>query len=257
MQSNATKYGYNINGANWSTLESVFINCRKLSNIILHKTVTSIGASAFNECSNLVSVDTSYCTISKIGNRAFYNCKKLVFNIPNNVKSIGVDAFYQCISLVNINIPNGLTVIDSGAFQLCNKLSTVTFPYTLKSIGTGAFFKSGIEYIEIPMNITSLSNNAFAYCDKLVEVIIDATRFNIPAQCFQNCTSLTTVSIGANLSRMLNQLSNSCFESCTSLKNINYNQTTSKWNTISKMSRWNANTGNYTIHCTNGDLPKT
>ena len=57
--------------------------------------VTSIGLSAFRDCSSLTSVE-----------------------IPNSVTSIGSSAFYGCTGLTSIEIPNSVTTIDSSAFTI-------------------------------------------------------------------------------------------------------------------------------------------
>ena len=54
-------------------------------------------------------------------------CKSLTsLVIPNNVTSIGKDAFYGCRSLSEIVIPSSTTSIGDKAFQFCN------FPNDLK-----------------------------------------------------------------------------------------------------------------------------
>lgn len=47
------------------------------------------------------------------------------------------------------------------------------------------------------------------------------------------------------------------FHRASNLKDITYQGTREQWNTINKTSSWDDSTGNYTIHCTDGDLCKT
>jgi len=47
------------------------------------------------------------------------------------------------------------------------------------------------------------------------------------------------------------------FYECNNLVSITYNGTKAQWNAISKGSKWNQNTGNYTIHCTDCDIAKS
>ena len=66
---------------------------------IIPDSVTSIGESAFSECSSLTSI-----------------------NIPDSVTSIGDHAFSRCSSLTSITIPNSVTSIGENAFEGCYNL---------------------------------------------------------------------------------------------------------------------------------------
>lgn len=64
--------------------------------------VTSIGAYAFKENSNLISVNLPD-TVAEIGSGAFLECSNLKkINFPNRLISIGDGAFYDCRSLADV-----------------------------------------------------------------------------------------------------------------------------------------------------------
>lgn len=48
----------------------------------------------------------------------------------------------------------------------------------------------------------------------------------------------------------------SAFEGCSGLTKINYGGTKAQWNSVSKGSYWNYNTGNYRVVCTDGEIGK-
>ena len=74
--------------------------------------VTSIGESAFYNCSSLNSV-TIPDGVTSIGNYAFYNCSSLSsVMIPDSVTSIGYSAFFGCLELKNVIIPANTSVKD-------------------------------------------------------------------------------------------------------------------------------------------------
>ena len=81
-------------------------------------TVTSIGTSAFLNCSNLSSIEIPN-SVTSIAGAAFSRCAISSINLPNNLKSIGTQAFKECTSLSTIDIPNGVTSIGQGAFNQC------------------------------------------------------------------------------------------------------------------------------------------
>ena len=61
---------------------------------------------------------------------------------------------------------------------------------------------------------------------------------------------------GVVLPNSITDIGYSAFSGCTSLTNITFQGTKARWNQISKDYDWNAYTGNYTIHCTDGNIAK-
>ena len=101
--------------------------------------LTSIGTSAFSNCSSLTSV-----------------------TIGNSVTSIGISAFWSCNSLTSVNIPNSVTSIDDDAFRACSSLTSVTIGNSVTSIGRYAFSgcSSLIQLILFPSTPPTLASNA-------------------------------------------------------------------------------------------------
>ena len=89
---------------------------------VIPNSVTSIGNYAFEDCSNLTSIDIP-SSVTSIGNSAFAGCSSLTsIEIPEGVTSIGEYAFYNCRSLTSIEIPNSVTSIGEKAFNECKNL---------------------------------------------------------------------------------------------------------------------------------------
>ena len=88
-----TDKSYNIPNSVTSIGYSAFINCTSITSITIPDSVTSIDSSAFGGCSSLKSI-----------------------TIPNSVTSIGYYAFYGCTSLTSVTIPKSVTGIDDWAF---------------------------------------------------------------------------------------------------------------------------------------------
>ena len=87
-----------------TTIGTQLRGCTSLTSITIHSGVTSIGSSAFYDCSNLESVTFAEGSgLTSIGSGAFWDCSSLKsIDIPAGVTSIGSDAFYRCSSLETI-----------------------------------------------------------------------------------------------------------------------------------------------------------
>ena len=104
--------------------------------------VTAVGGSAFRECS-ITSVSLP-STITSIGSSAFCDCSSLTsITLPQGVTSIGAGAFNGCIYLNSINMPSGITDIGASAFYDCRNLYSISFPSKLNTIGAEAFTNTG------------------------------------------------------------------------------------------------------------------
>ena len=112
--------------------------------------------------------------VKEIGDNAFYDCKSLTsINIPDSVTSIGDWAFFDCSSLTSITIPDSVTSIGDSAFVNCSSLTSVTIPDSVTSIEEGAFCGcSSLTSITIPDSVTSIEGEAFSNCSKLTSITI-------------------------------------------------------------------------------------
>lgn len=104
--------------------KNLYINGEEIKDLVIPKSVTSLGKYTFAGCSGLTSV-----------------------TIPNSVTSIGDNAFRDCSGLTSLEIPNSVKTIDYAAFDGCSSLTGVTIPNSVKTIGASAFANCPLEQV--------------------------------------------------------------------------------------------------------------
>ena len=173
----------------------------------------------------------------------------------NDLEWTGKVAFLECYNLTGVKIPNSVTTITDDAFNNCCALTTVVFDENskLKSIGAAAFYCcENLTSVNIPYGITEIKYQTFCNCSALDNITIPATVASIGDDAFARCYSLTSITIPDSVTTV----GNYAFKNCSNLTNVVYIGTIAQWNTITFTAGWNFSTGNYTIHCTNGDITK-
>lgn len=170
----------------------VFRDNDNITSVIIPSSVENIGAYAFNDCNNLVSVQF----------------------LGTGLKIIGENAFNYCNNLVSITLPTTLTTISDEAFRGCTKLTSLELPNKLETIGRGAFQNcASITTVSIPNSVVSLQKSAYSGCSMLKTLTIGNGLSQLKEYTFEECKSLVTVSIPDNVIA----ISESTFYGCNSL----------------------------------------
>ena len=219
-------------------------NLTSLKNLVIGNSVTTIGNSAFSDCTGLTTVTWNARNVQDFqstGGRPFSNCKNLtefvfgdeVEHIPaylcyklttlknlvigNSVTSIGEWAFHRCTSLTEVTIPNSVTTIGGLAFYSCTGLQKVTIGNSVKSIGDKAFyFCNGLTEVSIPNSVTSIGSGTFEDCTGLKTVTIGNSVKSIGSWAFSSCTSLTAITIPNSVT----SIESGTFYNCRSLEHV-------------------------------------
>lgn len=196
---------------------SAFANCTELTSVAISSGVTSIGISAFSGCSQLVSA-TIPSSVTIIGRLAFNFCSNLTsMSLPDGVTSIGSSAFGSCVSLASVTLPSSVTSIGNSAFGNCTSLANVVIPSSVTAINQSVFNGcSGLTSVTIPNSVTSIGIQAFQYCSGLTSVSIPSSVTILKSKAFANCRGLTTLAIPANVATIETEV----FRDCSALSSI-------------------------------------
>ena len=164
-----------------------------ITQVILADGVTSIGNSAFKDCTNLVQTELPD-SLASIGQSAFENCAKLTLtNLPDAVTSIKGWTFANCTNLALTELPDGILSIEQYAFSGCTELALTKLPDSLTSIGNYTFNSCiKLAITEIPATLNSIGDNGFGNCRSLHELAF--TRDPAPTlgtNVFTDCSNLT------------------------------------------------------------------
>ena len=179
--------------------KSAFMECTSLTSVHIPGSVTSIGQQAFWDCTSLTSV-TLHDGLTSIERSAFGYCYALAsIDIPASVKSIGQGVFSNCKALTSVTLHDGLTSIGYGAFSSCKSLVSITIPESVTSMDGAVFSRSPkLTSVTLPKNLTSITNEMFGECTSLASIVIPESVTSIGEMAFTTC-GLTSITIPKNV----------------------------------------------------------
>ena len=162
-----------LSGTSISTLgASVFEDCYSLENIILPITLKAIPEDFVKSCGMLMSIDIP-SSVTEIGDEAFSECYSLQsIRIPDSVKTIDSYAFNRS-ALTHVEFGSGLKTIGRNAFSNCMSLTSVILNEGLENVGTKAFSAcSQLNSAYLPESVVKMGRAIFKDCDNLEELIV-------------------------------------------------------------------------------------
>lgn len=209
--------------------------------VVIKNGVTSIGNCAFYG-SDISSV-TIPSSVKNIGEKAFYECKKLAtVKLNKGIESIGFCAFVKCTNLKSIVLPDGIKNIASRAFDMCSKLESITIPDTVTALCSSSFRKTayyndsnkwenGKLYLnnylltanssltgncEIKDGTRMIADDAFYYCESVTSITIPNSVEIIGEWAFYGCSGIESITIPDSVTK----LGRRAFEGCVNLKTV-------------------------------------
>ena len=186
------------------------------------KPVTRILDGAFKDKTKITKVVVPENVVS-IGVDAFLGCTNIEeISLPSSLRRIGRRAFVGLRYIKNINIPEGVETIGDTAFSNCVNLENISFPSTLKDLGSNLFQSDklitsvykGIEYLGNSNNQHLLAYKVNAKNAAPEEVELHPDTKIIGGSLFESEKSLTKVTLNEGLEVICASAFRSCpFES--------------------------------------------
>lgn len=227
-----------------SIAEGAFSHCQQLDTITVdsaNKVYTAENGVLFNkDKTELICYPAAKTgsyqipeNVKKIGVSAFAGASKLEkITFAAGLEEIGGYAFSECTSLGVPELPSKLITIGENAFEYCTSFnSEITIPKTVISVGRFAFY---MDYdlnkitIESDSSLSRLGYGAFGYCG-IEDFTIPENVSSMGQEIFTGCTKLIAVTFEAD-SQLENlaawtfsgaeELRQITFEEGSSLKNI-------------------------------------
>lgn len=177
--------GEYVVGNRITAIASYAFSGHRLSSVVFHSGVSSIGENAFYGCYNLESITFKGGLLPAeltVGENAFSFAyqndalTEVIFEAGSNVVEIGKGAFANNVGLTTIEIPNTVKKIGESAFANCSVLKNVT----LVSGGAGLVIGNyafqnciALEAFTLSDSVTELSMNVFDGCRNLQGVYVD------------------------------------------------------------------------------------
>ena len=176
--------------------------------------------------------------------------KRILAFLTAAIAAVAIFSFAACGDYED---DNGPAVITTG---LKYELDSSATSYTL--MGKGSVKKvNRYRDIAIPQKynglpVTVICSSAFSGWLNLKRVSIPDSIITVGNYAFYSCVKLESVTIGNGVKT----IGEGAFGNCEKLSTVNFNGTKEQWGAIDKRSEWDLNTGDYVVHCTDGDIAK-
>lgn len=189
------------------------------------------------------------CTDSQIGIPSTHNGKPVI--------GIADNAFGGNEKITSIRLPESVKEIQMYAFAYCHNLKSINLE-NVETIYRCAFYQC-VSLERVESACTFIEDSVFEGCSSLVSVTLTG-ELELYGGAFAGCGKLKEVTLPAGIE----YIDIRTFSDCTSLVDIYFLGTKEQWAAVERDDLegeeaelgWNHNTGDYTVHCTDGYVTK-
>ena len=191
-------------------------------------------------------------SVTCIGHLAFTDNTSLTFvSIPDSVTRIFSSAFQGCTALIETE--DGISYVDKWVVKCDRFAITASLREDTVGVAEGSFaFCTELRDVILPDSIKYINTLAFYNCHALTGVVLPQHLEFIADSAFSKCKNLQSIQFSA----FVTSIDEHAFEYCSALVEIRFLGTVAQWNAIEKGTDWDNQTGEYTVHCSDGDVTK-
>ena len=180
----------------------------------------SIDTGAFENCTELRTVNNTSTRLTTIGNSAFAGCENLNEAVlPSTLITIGKRAYADCGNLRRVVLPNEIETVKSEAFINCIGINHVYVPESLENVGDDIFRKC-VGPMSVEIGSFHIGEGMFRECSGLNSLTIGDYVSGIGMYAFQDCIALRTL----NIPEGVEVIGDSAFEGCLELNVANISE---------------------------------
>lgn len=210
-------------GASYKGLVTLNSYDRLIKRVFFSKSVTKIGAYAFQRCWALEHVVLP-ASIATIETNAFsYNYALKCMVIPPAVTTVGDSFAPNAYSLKHIVIPRGMTTIG-GDFVTYSSITHLTIPDSVISMGRASLsYNFHLKRIKIPDSVTTVDQFTFTQCRAMESLEVSSGVTTLPSDFFSSCSQLKRIVLRGDMM----SIGTSAFHSAVSLEEVEFPNCTS------------------------------
>jgi len=179
--------------------------------------ITGIGEQVFGKYNSYINEVILPDSVKNIGKQAFFECSNLQeLTLPETVEAVGEKAFAGTPWLTKVQADSPLLIINGLLIDGNAAKGDVTIPDGVTSVLGNAFYmNTNITSVSIPEGVQNIGANAFDGCEALTSLTLPESLKTIREKAFSD-TAITELTIPAGVT----EIEDEAFINCKSLPEV-------------------------------------